>query len=134
MTQREKAIECMNALDIYKPYIKAFEENGIVTLFEMLGGFYITEDDESELFNQIKKFEETTGSLVYAVTHEMFEFGECYSFLCVSKYEEDWDYTVEVFGTDAYVWSYVWNKDIEYFSEYGTIGVQCFGGGIRRVA
>lgn len=134
MTQKEKAIECMNALDIYKPYIKAFEENGTVTLFEMFGGFYITEDDEPELFNQIKKFEETTGSLVYAVTHEMFEFGECYSFLCVSKYKEDWDYTVEVFGTNAHVWSYVWNKDIEHFSEYGTIGVKCFGGGIKRVA
>ncbi len=29
---------------------------------------------------------------------------------------------------------YVWNKDDERCSEFGTIGVQSFGGGIRRIA
>lgn len=134
MTQKEKAIECMNALDIYKPYIKAFEENGIKTLFERFGGYYITKDDEPELLNKIKEFEKDTGSLVYAVTHELFEFGECYTLLNVSKYEEDWDRTVEVGGYGSYVWSYVWNKDAEWCSEYGTVVVKSFGGGITRVA
>ena len=83
MTQKEKAIECMKELDIYKPYIKAFEKDGTVTLFERFGGYYIDADNELELFNKIKEFEADTGSLVYAVTHEIFEFGECYSFLCV---------------------------------------------------
>lgn len=134
MTQKEKAIECLKALDIYKPYIKAFEKNGTVTLFERFGGYYITEDQEPELLNKIKEFETETGSLVYAVTHEMFEFGECYSFLCISKYEEDWDSTLEVGAYDSYVWAYVWNKDVDWCSEYGTIGVKSFGGGIARTA
>lgn len=134
MTQKEKAIECLKTLDIYKPYIKAFEKNGTVTLFERFGGYYITEDQEPELLNKIKEFEAETGSLVYAVTHEMFEFGECYSFLCVSKYKEDWDLTLEVGAYDSYVWSYVWNKTVDWCSEYGTIGVKSFGGGIARTA
>ena len=134
MTQKEKAIECMQKLDIYKPYIKAFKDKGIVTLFERFGGYYITEDEEPELLNKIKEFEKETGSIVYAVTHELFQFGECYSFLCISKYEEDWELTLETNGYTSYVWSYVWNKNYDWCSEYGTIAVKSFGGGIARVS
>ena len=134
MTQKEKAIECMQKLNIYKPYIKKFEKDDMVTLFEGFGGFYINEHQEPELLNKIKKFEEETSSLVYAVTHEIFEFGECYSFLCISKYKSDWDYSVEITPQGAYVWAYVWNKNNDMCSEYGTIGVISFGGGIQRIA
>lgn len=134
MTQKEKAIECMQQLNIYKPYIKKFENDGTVTLFEGFGGYYINEEQESEVLNRIKEFEAETGSLVYAVTHEKFEFGECYSFLCISKYEKDWDYSVENTPQGSYVFSYVWNKDDDMCSEYGTIVVVSFGGGIQRIA
>ena len=133
MTQKELAIQCLQRLGIYKPYIKKFEKDGTVTFFERFAGYYITEDQEPELLKKIKEFEAETGSLVYAVTHEMFEFGECYSFLCVSKYEEDWRFTLEHGLGGSYAWSYVWNKDIEEYSEYGTIIVKSFGGGIQRV-
>lgn len=134
MTQKEKAIECMQQLNIYKPYIKKFENDGTVTLFEGFGGYYINEEQESEVLNRIKEFEAETGSLVYAVTHEKFEFGECYSFLCISKYEKDWDYSVKNTPQGSYVFSYVWNKDDDMCSEYGTIVVVSFGGGIQRIA
>ena len=32
------------------------------------------------------------------------------------------------------VFAYVWNKTDDYCSEFGSIGVKSFGGGIRRVA
>lgn len=134
MTQKEKAIECLEKLDIYQPYINKFEKDGTVTLFERFGGYYIDEYQEPELLKKIKEFEAETGSLVYAVTHELFEFGECYSFLCVSKYEEDWQYTLEMSKYGIYAWSWVWNKDVEYCSEYGTISIISFGGGIARTA
>lgn len=134
MTQKELAIQCLQRLNIYKPYIRKFEKDGTVTLFERFAGYYITEDQEPELLKKIKEFEAETGSLVYAVTHEMFEFGECYSFLCVSKYEEDWYYTLTIDPYGSYAWSYVWNKDIEEYSEYGTIAVRSLGGGIARVS
>lgn len=134
MTQKELAIECMQKLDIYKPYINKFKKDGTVTLFERFGGYYIDEYQEPELLKKIKEFEAETGSLVYAVTHEIFEFGECYSFLCVSKYEEDWKYTLEAQFGKAYAFAYVWNKDFEYYSEYGTITVASFAGGIVRIA
>lgn len=132
MTQKEVAISAMKTLDIYKPYIKKFEKDGTVTLFERFGGYYIDEVQEPELLKKIRDFEEETGSLVYAVTHNMFEFGECYSFLIISKYEEEWGMTLEEVK-DGYAFSYVWNKTDDYCSEFGTIAVRSFGGGIARV-
>lgn len=132
MTQKEVAIECMKALDIYKPYVRKFEKDGTVTLFEGFGGYYIDESQEPELLKKIREFEEETGSLVYAVTHNMFEFGECYSFLIISKYEEEWGMTLEEVK-DGYAFSYVWNKTDDYCSEFGTITVKSFGGGIARI-
>ena len=132
MTQKEVAISAMKALDIYKPYIHKFEKDGTVTLFERFGGYYIDEVQEPELLKKIREFEAEYGSIVYAVTHEMFEFGECYSFLCISKYEEEWEETLEDVK-DGYAFSYVWNKTDDYCSEFGTIAVKSFGGGIARV-
>lgn len=133
MTQKEVAIKCLKSLDIYSPYIKKFEKDGTVTLFERFGGYYIDKDQEPELFNKIKQFEAETGSLVYAVTHEMFWFGECYSFLIVSKYDEEWEMTLEEIK-DGYAFAYVWNKSDEICSEFGTIGLKSFGGGIARIS
>lgn len=133
MTQKEVAIECMKALDIYKPYIKKFEKDGTVTLFEGFGGYYIDESQEPELLKKIREFEAEYGSIVYAVTHEMFWFGECYTFLVVSKYEEEYEMTLE--GVKAgYAFAYVWNKSDEMCSEFGDVGIKSFGGGIVRSA
>ena len=132
MTQKEVAINAMKSLDIYKPYIKKFEKDGTATLFERFGGYYIDEHQEPELLKKIREFEEETGSLVYAVTHEMTEFGELYDFLIVSKDEEEWEDTLEDVK-EGYAFVYVWNKTVDYCSEFGTIAVKSFGGGIARV-
>ncbi len=134
MTQKELAIKCMQTLNIYEPYIKAFKEHDTKTMFEgFYAGYYLTDRFEPEVLNKVKKFEEETGCLVYAITHEKFEFGECYSFLIVSKYEEDWEGTLTTWGDNIYAYSYVWNKDVEEFSEFGTIVIDSFGGGIKRI-
>lgn len=132
MTQKEVAIQCLKELDIYKPYIRKFEKDGTVTLFEGFGGFYIDEHQEPELLKKIKEIEAEYGSLVYAVTHELTEFGELYDFLIVSKYEEEWEDTIEDVE-DHYAFAYVWNKTNDLCSEFGTIGVKSFGGGIMRL-
>ena len=132
MTQKEVALSAMKSLDIYAPYIKKFEKDGTITLFERFGGYYIDEDNEPELLKEIKKFETEYECIVYAVTHNFFEFGECYSFLCISKYEEEWDITLHNLKRGL-AWSYVWNKTDEWCSEFGTIAVRSFGGGIARV-
>ena len=127
--QKQQAIKSMEVLDIYKPYIKAFKDKGVITLFENYGGFYI---EESELLTKIKEFEQEYDAVVYAVTHEFTNFGELYDFLYVSKYEEEWEMQFEDLQV-GYASAYVWNKSDEWCSEFGSIAVRSFGGGIKRV-
>ena len=132
--QTQVAIKLMETMDLYKPYIKAFKEKGIVTLYEDYAGFYI-EETEQELLDNIKEFEKEHDCLVYAVTHEYTQFGECYDYLIVPKYEEEWNDLISYSNqTKHVVFAYVVNKDDPWCSEFGDITVNQFGGGLVRVA
>ena len=132
MTKKEKAIELMKQLHIYKPYIEAFREKDKVCFFENFGGFYT--DQEPEIDEKRVEIEMEHGVLVYAITHEFAEFGECYSFLIVTQYPEEWDSLVVTRGNCHSAFAYVWNKDDDWCSEFGSVGIKSFGGGIRRIA
>ena len=133
MNQKEIAVQCLKKLDIYKPYIRKFEKEDMPTFFERCAGFYLF--NEPVLQDKVKKVQEEFGVLVYAITHEWLEFGECWSFLCGSPSTE----TIEDCIMDTaqpnvfYTYSYVWNQDNDHFSEFGDIVVQSAGGGLRRL-
>ena len=129
--RKEKAIELMKKLDIYKPYIKGFKENDEVCFFEGFGGFWAWQDEG--LQSKIKEIEEKYNCTVYAVTHEFTEFGELYDFLIVTDYKAEWDDLLLKFGNKHHAFAYVWNKDDDYCSEFGDVIIQSFGGGIRRI-
>ena len=129
--QKAKAIEIMKQLDIYKPYINGFEKQDKVCFFEQFGGFWVYQEPEVEA--KMKELEKKYGCIVYAITHEYTQFGECYSFLIVSKYKEEWDRCVVSEKNKHYAFAYVWNKDDDWCSEFGTVVVQSFGGGIKRI-
>ena len=127
-----KAIELLKRLDIYKPYIEGFTERGQVCFFERFGGYWV--DQEPEVYAKMKEVEAQFNCTVYAITHEYTEFGECYSFLLVTKYKQEWKNLVVSENGTHYAFAYVWNKDDDWCSELGTIGVKSFGGGITRVS
>ena len=136
--QKEIAVECLEKIGCYKPYAKAFKDKGIVTLYEGVGGYYLDKaygSDETELMDKIKEVEEHFGGTVYAVIHNFFEFGECYTMLFVSKYKEDAIQSVEkVNSTTSYVFAWVWNKSDDDCSEFGTVAVRSALGGLLRVS
>ena len=129
--KKQKAIELMNKLNIYKPYIHGFETDNKVCFFENFGGFWAYQ--EPELMDKIKEIEKTHNVLVYAVTHEYLEFGECYDFLYIPDYKNEWKYALIPQKDIFYSYAYVWNKTDDNCSEFGTIGIRSFGGGIKRV-
>ena len=129
--QKAKAIEMMKQMDIYKPYINGFEKQDKVCFFEQFGGFWVYQEPEVE--EKMKELEKKYGCMVYAITHEYTQFGECYSFLIVSKYKEEWNRCVVSEKNKHYAFAYVWNKDDDWCSEFGTVVVQSFGGGIKRI-
>lgn len=130
---KQEAVRIMKELDIYKPYINAFKtKKRDVCFFENFGGYYAYQ--EPKLQKKIEELENKYGFMVYAVTHEFTEFGELYSFLYVSKHKDNWDYNIEKSGfRDFVVMAYVWNVDDEMCSEFGSILVTSFGGGIKRI-
>ncbi len=133
MNQKEIAIQCLKKLDIYKPYIRKFEKEDMPTFFERCAGYYLF--NEPVLQAKVKEVEKEYGVLVYALTHEWLEFGECWSMLCVSKSTESIDDCIMDTSQPNmfYTYSYVWNQDNGHFSEFGDIVVQSYGGGIRRL-
>lgn len=134
MTQKEIAIQCLEKLDIYKPYIRKFKSKaGTPCFFENFAGFWA--DQEDKLWNKIKEVEKEYNVLVYAITHERVEGQSMWSMLCVTQNPDGIEDFIFDFGKPRhfYVHAYTWNEDIEYFSEFGDIVVRSFGGGIKRI-
>ena len=126
-----KAVELLKKLDIYRPYIKGLQKEDNVCYFENYGGYWAWQ--EPDLMKKVKEFEEEHNCLVYAITHEYTSIGEMYSFLIVTDYEEEWDTLLEKYGNQFYAFAYVLNKDDDDCSEFGTVALSSFGGGIRRI-
>lgn len=131
-TKKAEAIKRMKALDLYGPYIKAFEKKDEIFLSEMTGGVYEFHNDK-ELNAKVKEFEEEYNALVYHVIHTYTQFGELYSFLYISDHSDEWEYDNNDLA-EGYAYAYVWNKTDEWCSEIGSIGVRSKFGGIIRVA
>ena len=55
IAKKEKAIELLKEMDIDTPYIKGFEEKGMVCFFENYGGYWA--DQEPELYEKMKAIE-----------------------------------------------------------------------------
>lgn len=130
--KKAEAIKRMKMLDLYNPYIKAFEKKDEIFLSEMTGGVYEI-SNEDELKAKIKEFEAEYNALVYHIIHTFTEFGELYNFLYISDYEEEWEMDDEDIAA-GYALAYVWNVTDEWCSEIGSIGVKSKFGGIVRTA
>lgn len=131
--QKHEAIIRMKHLNLLDKVIKDFNENQIVYYSErqnnLLQAVLYSVSGNQELEQKIKKFEESYDSLVYHVQLLHTEFGDMYSFLYVSKYQDEW----KLDGNDLQnnqCYSFVWNGDIE---EFGLIGIQKVMGGVVRV-
>lgn len=132
--QKQKAMWAMSDMEIDKAYIHAFTKNNIITQFIRYAGYFIDENTEHNLLKKIKEIEEEYGCCVYAVTHENFEFGECFSMLYVSEYDEEQALTLQKEDDGIfYASAYVYNADNDCYSEFGTVGIKSAYGGIRRV-
>ena len=133
MNQKEVAIKCLEKLNIYKPYINKFKSKaGTPCFFENYAGFWA--DQEPALMSKIKEVENEYKCLVYAITHEYTDFGECWSMLLVPRDNDGADDLLDKFNlSEFYAFAYVWNKSDDYLSEFGDIVVRAAYGGLKRI-
>lgn len=128
--QKTEALERMKILKLYPNIIKEFEKDGIVNMSESGGFLYWLSDAEKEI---IAEFETEHDALVYHVIHDSTDFGELYSLLYVSKYEEEWEYDRDDLR-NGYALAYVKNVDDDCCSEFGSICIRPQFGGLVRTA
>lgn len=133
--KKVEAINRMKELGLFAPCIKAFKDRDEVQLSEPTGGLYEFSSDK-EFTAKVQEFEKKNNALVYHVIHTPMrldgEVMDMYNFLYVSDYQEEW----EVDNADikeGEVFAYVWNKTIDYFSEFGSIAVKGMFGGLVRI-
>ena len=123
-----EAIERMKLLKLDNSCIEAFIK-GKVWESESYGALYEVNQKEQELIDNFEK--NHPNCLVYHMIHNVYEFGECYSMLYVSSDIDEWPQDKEEIK-DGYVFAYVYNKDCEWCSEFGSIAIKpSFGGLIR---
>ena len=130
--QKQQAINYMKKLNMDPKYINAFASEGTVHLFEVFDNGIEIEKD-SLFYKKIKKVEEGRNCLVYAVTHDLMPFGECYSYLFVSAYEEDWRISIRGHNSPYAVLAYVENVREDWKSESGFVLLSAENGRITRI-
>lgn len=133
MELKERAIQYLEQLNIYKPYINGFKSKSQkVCFYENFGGYWVYQEPKIE--EKMHEIEKKYNAVCYAITHEITEFGDLWDFLLATEddgcVEALW-YNHELKCTCAL--AYVYNESYPECSELGTIGVQSFGGGLKRV-
>lgn len=134
--KKQEAISRMKILGIFSPCINAFKNKNEVQLSEPTGGLYEFSSNK-ELTEKVREFEKENNALVYHIIHTYANFDgepmEMYNFLYVSDYSEEYEMdNLDI--QDGYALVYIWNKTIEDFSEFGSIGIKVKFGGLIRVS
>lgn len=136
---KKEAERRIKMLNLHPNAVQEFIEEGrlnrsdrtrIVSLFgkHLIGALFWLNDAEKQMVAQIEK---EWDIYVYHMTHESFEFGECYDMLYVSRYSDEWE-ADRMDLKDGFPVVYVCNATAPDLSEFGHIGIKAVGGGIIR--
>lgn len=128
--QMNEAIKRMKKIGFIENVLNDFRK-GVINKSEHVGFpgiLYWLDDTEKEF---IKDWENKTGNLVYHVIKDNTEFGIMYSFLYISKYEEEWEMDIMDLGEERAVAYCGIGLDDSYY-EYGAIGILPVNGGLQR--
>lgn len=136
---KKEAERRIKMLNLHPNAVQDFIEEGrlnrsdrtrIVSPFgkRMIGALFWLNDEEKQMVSQIEK---EWDIYVYHMTHESFEFGECYDMLYVSRYSDERE-ADRMDLQDGFPVVYVCNATDPDLSEFGHIGIKAVGGGIIR--
>lgn len=134
ITQKDVALYALQKLHVSKAVIADFETNDSLYLFD--GRHFERLSPDSAVYGMCRSIESKYGIMVYAVTHELSNIGVTYSFLCVSKYEEDFKHMFRESRDKSGIctaYAYVMNMSFPLCSEFGYVAlIGCYGS-IRRI-
>lgn len=132
---KEIALGYMTQLGLSENVINDFKNEDLLNESENGGYLYWLNDEEKKI---VDDYESESGNLVYHVIHNFMQIEgvdepfEMYNLLIVTKYNEDREFEAEGVR-ERFVESYVYNKSVPEFSEYGSITVRQKIGGLVRM-
>lgn len=137
---KNEAIKRMRIMGIADDFIRDYEVNGSISIFERQNAVLNAVRYELENYSieslkaEIKAFEEGTKAMVYMVQKTWTEFGVLYAFFYVADNDKEYweEDKKELANGIAFV--YVYNESEYYLSEYGEIGFTSSMGGIVRIS
>lgn len=129
--QENEILERMKLLKLDKSCIDALLKNHKIWESEGFGALYEINEEEQKIVDKFKQ--KHPDCYVYHMIHNIFEFGECYSILYVSSDINEWEQDKEDIK-EGYVFAYVYNKDYEWCSEFGSIPIKSQFGGLVRLS
>lgn len=124
-----ECLERMEILKLSKQCISAFK-SGKICESESIGALYEVNEEEQEIIDEFEK--EHNGYKVYHLIHNITDFGELYSIFYVSTNEDEWEQDKQDLK-ENYAFVYVYNKDDEFCSEFGSIAIKKNIGGLIRI-
>ena len=142
MEQKEiilnEVLKRMKKLDLHKNVMRDFQaEKRLLNYSEphklgnnLVGVLYWVED--KELLDKIKEIENEYKITVYHLIHNLTEFGELYSMLYVENTDTNYEYDNQLLD-EGIQYAYVWNKDDDICSEFGSIMIKAVNGGVVRI-
>lgn len=125
---RKEAVYRMTILGISEKTINDFMTDGKVNI-SIKGVMCCL--DECQL-NMISKFEAETGCMVYHVIQNDSTIGRMLTFLYVSNSPEEWTMEHEDLKAGTPM-AYVVNIDNDIYSEFGSVRIQNYLGGLIRI-
>ena len=125
---KKEALVRMKILDLHENALRDLEQEDVVNA-SFFGALYFLHDGQKA---RVRQFEEESGGLVYHVIQKYTDLGEMLSFLYVSKYQDEWPRD-RVDLKEGIPLVYVANLTDETCSEYGSIGVKPYLGGVLRI-
>lgn len=128
-SMKQEALSRMLKLGLRGDTITKFRENGELTCSMNATPNSLT---DSQL-KRVKEFEEKTGFMVYHIIDSHTEIGEMLSLLYISTAYDEWPLDWEDLESNTPL-VYVANLSYEYFSEFGSIGIETVNGSLVRTA
>lgn len=125
---KKEALVRMKILGLHENALRDLEQEDVVNA-SFFGALYFLHDGQKA---RVRQFEEESGGLVYHVIQNYTDLGEMLSFLYVSKYQDEWPRD-RVDLKEGIPLVYVANLTDEMCSEYGSIGVKPYMGGVLRI-
>lgn len=116
-------------LNLHPNVLKDFKR-GVLNRSENPYGilYWLTEEEQAK----VKEIEKEYNIVVYHVIHHFAEFGECYCMLYLDNNEIDFVNDDDMLE-EGIVYAYVWNKDDDICSEFGSIMIKAVNGGVVRI-